>query len=153
MSISSISPAFSLAGATATSSPAQQRRSDFRQLAQDLQSGNLSGAQSTYQQLTQNAGPQPADNNSPAAQAFQALGQQLQSGNLQGAQQAFANFQQAVSSNPSSAPQPPTEGTHRGHHGHHHEDQDTTTSTTPPATTTATGTTTPVSGGTINLTA
>ncbi len=154
MSISSISPASSLYSASASPSAAEQRRSEFKQLAQDLQSGDLSGAQSTYKLLAENYGTQQSNRNSPAAQAFQALGQALQSGNLSDAQQAFANLQQAVGSNSASTPQASVQGTHRGHHGHHHRtesDQDSSSSTTSTTSPTTNATTTPVSENTVNL--
>jgi hypothetical protein len=55
--------------------------SDFRQLSQALQSGNLTQAQQAYNALTQNAPSGQA--NGPLASAINALGQALQSGNLQ----------------------------------------------------------------------
>lgn len=61
----------------------------FQQLAQDLQSGNLSAAQSIYSSLAQNAPPAATDPNTPLGQAFQKLGQNLQSGDLAGATQAL----------------------------------------------------------------
>src|SRR5208282_483114 len=67
-----------------------------QQLQQDLQTGNLSGAQSAFATLQQNA-PQNAtssQNNSPIAQAFSQLAQDLKSGNLTGAQQDYATIQQ-----------------------------------------------------------
>jgi outer membrane protein assembly factor BamD (BamD/ComL family) len=102
----------------------QQIKTEFEQLGQALQSGNLSQAQSDFATLSQNlsAASQsrgtttPATNNSPAAQAFAQLGQDLQSGNLQGAQQDFANFQQDVQRSSSQQV-----GGHHGHHHHHAE--------------------------------
>jgi hypothetical protein len=72
----------------------QQIKTEFEQLGQALQSGNLSQAQADFAKLSQNisAATQssdtttPATNASPAAQAFAQLGQDLQSGNLQGVQ-------------------------------------------------------------------
>jgi outer membrane protein assembly factor BamD (BamD/ComL family) len=95
--------------------PAQQHRSTvndpiaqaFQQLAQDLQSGNLSGAQqdfSTIQQDIQSQGgghhhhsylqDSSAAQQNPIAQLFSELGQALQSGNLSAAQQAYTTLQQ-----------------------------------------------------------
>jgi hypothetical protein len=77
----------------------QQRRNDFQQLAQALQSGDLSGAQAAFSDLTslnQNRGVQSA--NSTISNDFSAIGQALQSGDLAGAQQAFATLQQDVQS-------------------------------------------------------
>jgi outer membrane protein assembly factor BamD (BamD/ComL family) len=85
----------------------QQFRKEFQQFGQDLQSGNLSAAQSDFLTLQQ-LGPQ---SNSPIAQAFNQLAQDLQSGNISGAQQDFANIQQAFQNQASQS---------RGHHHHHH---------------------------------
>jgi hypothetical protein len=76
-------------------------------LAQDLQSGNLSGAQqdfSTIQQDIQSQGgghhhhsylqDSSAAQQNPIAQLFSELGQALQSGNLSAAQQAYTTLQQ-----------------------------------------------------------
>lgn len=92
---------------------AAQRRSDFQQLAQALQSGDLSGARQAFAALRQTFGaskPDQAGNqfgNSPGGQSngpFAALAQALQSGDLSGAQQAFAALRTQM----------------HGAHGHHH---------------------------------
>lgn len=62
---------------------------DFRHLAQDLRSGNLSGAQSVYSALAKNAPPAATDTSTPLGLAFQKLGQALQSGDVAGATQAL----------------------------------------------------------------
>lgn len=81
----------------------QQFQKEFQQLGQDLQSGNLSAAQSDFVTLQQ-LGPQgnsssastsAAQSNSPIAQAFNQLAQDLKSGNISGAQQDFAQIQRA----------------------------------------------------------
>jgi outer membrane protein assembly factor BamD (BamD/ComL family) len=76
----------------------KQIQQEFQQLGQDLQSGNLSAAQSdfaTLQQLTpQNNSTLSAQSNSPIAQAFEQLSQDLQSGNLSAAQQDYSTIQQ-----------------------------------------------------------
>jgi hypothetical protein len=75
----------------------QQRRSDLQQLGQDLQSGDLSDAQTEYNSL------QTLGQNGPFAngdvfyrtdreQDLNAVGTALQSGNLADAQQAFAQL-------------------------------------------------------------
>ena len=74
-----------------------------------LQSGNLSGAQSTFALLQQDAPQlaaqsQNAQTANPRAQAMAALGSALKSGDLSKAQQAFASLQQAMQG---------------GHHHHH----------------------------------
>jgi outer membrane protein assembly factor BamD (BamD/ComL family) len=106
--------------------PFQQIKSEFSQLGQDLQSGNLGQAQSDFATLTQNlstafqgganstssttAASNTASSN-PILQAFSQLGQDLQSGNLQAAQQDFTAIQQDAQQ---AAPQA------GGHHHHHH---------------------------------
>src|SRR6185437_15834177 len=97
----------SVAGISSTSIAAQpsllasfqQRRSDFQQLAQSLQSGDLAGAQAAFtdlSNLSQTSKPGPQASTSQIGQDFAAIGQALQSGDLAGAQQAFATFQQDV---------------------------------------------------------
>jgi len=92
---SSISSA-SFSSASSRQSLFQQRRADFQQLSQALQSGDLSGAQQAFNALStlQSSGRSRGQNNSQLSQDFSAIGQALQSGNLAGAQQAFSNFQQ-----------------------------------------------------------
>jgi len=95
----------------------QKVQSEFRQLGQDLQSGNLTQAQADFVTLSQSlAGPpnfvgpnavtqsaqaQSASNSHHSShhrvhlhQALSQLGQALQAGNLSAAQQAFATMQQ-----------------------------------------------------------
>ncbi len=100
----------------------QQIQTDFNQLGQDLQSGNLTQAQqdfATLQQALPSGQTQQAQQNSasPVTQAFTALSQALQSGNLQDAQNAFTTLQQDIQ-------QLQQEGTGAGsgqvHHHHHH---------------------------------
>jgi hypothetical protein len=99
----------------------QQIKTEFQQLGQDLQSGNLKQAQSDFTTLSQNlssasqssvTSANPASGGNTIAQAFAQLGQDLQSGNLQGAQKDFTNLQQDVQQNSSQQV--------GGHHGHHH---------------------------------
>jgi len=107
----------------------QQIQSQFQKLGQDLQSGNLTQAQSDFATLTQelpnhgqfanatasatsSANATASSNSNPVLlQAFQSLGKDLQSGNLTAAQQDFATIQQ-------SAQQAQASG--QAHHGHHH---------------------------------
>jgi hypothetical protein len=96
-------------GSSQTSSLAQE----FQQLGQDLQSGNLSKAQSDFSILTQNVS-NPAQTNSSIAQAFSALGSALQSGNLNAAQQAYKTIQQDLQQ---------SSGAEGAHHHHHHHGQ------------------------------
>jgi hypothetical protein len=75
----------------------QQRVSDLAQLGKDLQSGNVTAAQSDANALTAlgQSGPYKNGVTFVAAnrqQDFQAIGQALQSGDLAGAQSAFANL-------------------------------------------------------------
>jgi len=94
----------------------QQIQSEFQQLGNDLQAGNLTQAQQDFTTLSQNfpaAQTQSQNNNNPIANAFNALAQDLQNGNLSGAQQDFANLQQA-------AQQQQQQGGQVHHHHHHH---------------------------------
>jgi outer membrane protein assembly factor BamD (BamD/ComL family) len=65
----------------------------FQQLGQDLQSGNLSAAQSDLATL-QKAISQTATTSDPVTQAFHQLATDLQSGNLSAAQKDFSTLQQ-----------------------------------------------------------
>jgi outer membrane protein assembly factor BamD (BamD/ComL family) len=101
----------------------QQIKAGFQQLGQDLQSGNLTQAQSDFATLSQNfpgasqstaasTNAAATASNNPLLQAFAQLGQDLQSGNLQAAQQDFTNLQQDLQQNSSQQV--------GGHHHHHH---------------------------------
>jgi len=72
--------------------PIEQAIEDYSQLSSDLQSGNLSGAQSAYSNLSQLLGASGSGNN-PVANDLSALGQALSSNNLTQAQSAFAQLQ------------------------------------------------------------
>src|SRR6266851_754875 len=110
----------------------QQIKTEFHQLGQDLQSGNLAQAQSDFAALSQDltgasqistSSTNSATATSTVGQAFTQLGQDLQSGNLQGAQQDFTSLQhdlQQISS-------PQVEGHHRHHH-HHTESSESSSS-------------------------
>jgi|SRR5580704_3017419 outer membrane protein assembly factor BamD (BamD/ComL family) len=104
-----------------TPSTFQQIKTEFQQVGQDLQSGNLAQAQSDFTTLSQNltavnsgsaTTANPATGGTTIAQAFAQLGKDLQSGNLQGAQQDFTSLQQDV--------QQVAGQQVGGHHGHHH---------------------------------
>jgi outer membrane protein assembly factor BamD (BamD/ComL family) len=112
----------------------QQIQSQFQKLGQDLQSGNLTQAQSDFATLTQalpNAGKSAStatpsisatasfSNSNPVLQALQALGQDLQSGNLTAAQQDFAAIQQSAQQSQASGQ------SHHGHHPHHSAEANT----------------------------
>jgi len=90
----------------------QQFQQEFQQLGQDLQSGNLSAAQTDFATIQQ-SGPQISStssnqNTSPIAQDFKQLSQDIQSGDISAAQQDYAKIQQDFQSQSA------------GKHGHHH---------------------------------
>jgi outer membrane protein assembly factor BamD (BamD/ComL family) len=113
----------------------QQIQAQFQKLGQDLQSGNLTQAQSDFATLTEelpNGGKSSSTaisaNSATASsnrvlQAFQALGQDLQSGNLTAAQQDFAAIQQSAQQSQASGQ------SHHGHHDHHSDDGNSTSPT------------------------
>jgi outer membrane protein assembly factor BamD (BamD/ComL family) len=91
----------------------QQFRQDFQKLGQDLQTGNLTGAQADFAAV-QKDGPQSSSstqNSNPIGQAFQQLSTDLQSGNLTAAQQDYSTLQQDMQSQAASHMQ-------RAHHHH-----------------------------------
>ena len=108
MSVSGISSSSPLSQSVQTwQARAQTIQSEFQQLGQDLQAGNLTQAQSDFSALSQNVSGS-VQNNSALAQAFSALGSALQSGNVSAAQQAYTSLQQDV------------QQTGQGHHHHLH---------------------------------
>jgi hypothetical protein len=101
----------------------QQIQNQFQKVGKDLQSGNLSQAQSDFATLTrelpnsQQSAAAPATSaaattvpTNTLAKAFQALGQDLQAGNLSAAQADFTTIQQDAQQNPGQA---------QGHRHHH----------------------------------
>jgi hypothetical protein len=74
----------------------QQFRQDFQKLGQDLQSGNLTGAQADFAALQKDGlqSSSSTQNSNPIAQELQQLSTDLQSGNLTAAQQDYSNLQQ-----------------------------------------------------------
>jgi hypothetical protein len=93
------------------SSKKQQFQAEFKQLGQDLQSGNLAAAQTDFAALQKDA-PQltaSSQQSGPIALELEQLAQDLQSGNTTAARQDFANIQQSFQN---QAPQP-----HHHHHG------------------------------------
>ncbi|MFZ0294257.1 MAG: hypothetical protein WAL52_11685 [Candidatus Sulfotelmatobacter sp.] len=118
MSVSGISSS-SLFNTSGVQSIFQQFQQTFQQLGQDLQSGNLSAAQSDFASL-QKLGAQnstaAAQSNSPIAQAFSQLAKDLQSGNLSAAQQDVATIQQDFQ-NQSTQGQTQATQDHHHHHG------------------------------------
>ena len=124
-------------GSAATPNPnKQQFKEGFQQLGQDLQSGNLSQAQSDFASLQQllPSGQQSslltpvsgAQNSNPLAAAVSQLAQDLKSGNLTAEQSDFASFQQDLQQ---AGPQ---SGAAHGHHHHHHSDNDSSQSSSQP---------------------
>jgi len=93
-------------------SPQQSKSSTFQQLGNDLQSGNLSAAQSDFALLTQNALNNLPTGVNSISQEFNTLGQDLQSGNLAAAQKDYATLQQDLQQGQSA--------NHVHHHHHHH---------------------------------
>lgn len=99
----------------------QKIQQGFQQLGQDLQSGNLSAAQSDYATLTKLVPKLASDSSqttgttssNPLVQGFAQLSQDLQAGNLTAAQQDYTNIQQAFQHF-----SPQSGGVH-GHHRHH----------------------------------
>jgi outer membrane protein assembly factor BamD (BamD/ComL family) len=87
---------------------------EFQQLATDLQSGNLSAAQTDFAALQQNA-PASQAGGQTLSQAVSALGNDLQSGNLAGAQKDFAAIQQDI--------QQASQQGGQVHHHHHHAEE------------------------------
>lgn len=92
---------------------ARQIQQEFQQLGQDLQSGNLSAAQSDFATLQQTA-PQSSStsstqSNNPITQEFNQLSQDLKSGNLSAAQADYTKIQQNLQTQ-----------TGQAHHSHHH---------------------------------
>jgi len=135
MSITGISSSIlsGLSGTQHGQSKFQQIRDEFKQLAQDLQSGNLGAAQQDFTTLSQNlpgagqtsgtpaAQVSAANGSNPLAQAFNQLGQDLQSGNLQAARQDFTTIREAAQQNVQASTQPNSlqvGGHHRPHHHH-----------------------------------
>jgi len=104
MSVSGISSGSSLSQTMQTwQAQAQKIQTEFQQLGQDLQAGNITQAQSDFSTLSQNISS-PMQTNSSVSQAFAALGTALQSGNLAAAQKAYTTLQQDVQQTGQSHP-------------------------------------------------
>jgi hypothetical protein len=82
----------------------QKVHSEFQQLGQDLQSGNLSAAQSdftTLQQLTGHSGPKSSTQSTGSiTQDVNQLAADLKAGNLTAAQQDFTTIQKDLQTQP-----------------------------------------------------
>jgi hypothetical protein len=106
-------------GALQFSSRMHKAHSEFQQLGQDLQSGNLSAAQtdfSTLQQLQgQRSSSSSTQSSSSISKDFNQLAADLKAGNLTAAQQDFTAVQKDV--------QTQLQATHHHHH-HHSTDSD-----------------------------
>ena len=91
----------------------KQFQQEFHQLGTDLQSGNLTAAQSDYAALQTSTSATQTSSSSQStgsiAQAFNQLGTDLQSGNLTAAQQDYSTIQQDAQNQSSQV-----------HHHHHH---------------------------------
>ena len=130
MTISGISSSSSYLPTNNSTNIFQKIKQAMQQLGQDLQSGNISGAQQAFSLLTQYLPSSTSTTGSTASQSasgttsstasqslsgtlaqdMTALGQALQSGDSSGAQTAFAQLQQDMQSVAKSG----------GHHHHHH---------------------------------
>jgi hypothetical protein len=108
----------SLSSPTNIQNPADPRQ-QLLTLAKAINSGNLTGAQQAFAQLSQtlggnsnggggSSGSNTNNPNDPFSQALDAIGQALQSGDISGAQQALASLQQQAQS-----------GRAHHHHGGH----------------------------------
>ena len=98
--------------ASIQSNPQTDPRLLFMQLTKAVSSGDLSGAQQAYAQLTQalgNTSGGTSNSSDPFSQALNTIGQALQNGDIGGAQQALTTLQQQMQAG---------RGQHR--HGHHH---------------------------------
>lgn len=136
MSVSGISSSIFCAPCTPTGAQNNFReiQRDFQEIGQDLQSGNLSQAQSAFSALTQllpsqfqpttsTNGTTPSGSQSnPIQQALQQLGSDLQSGNLSAAQSDYGTLRQDVQSALSA---------HHFHHHHMHGDQNESSQDSP----------------------
>jgi outer membrane protein assembly factor BamD (BamD/ComL family) len=103
--ISSSAQGSSAAQGAAGQNPIEEALQDYSQLASSLQAGDLTDAQSAYNNLQQliQAGEGPSSSSSAFQTDFATLGQDLQSGNLAQAQSEFSQLQsdlQAQTENP-----------------------------------------------------
>ncbi len=99
MSVSSVSNTLAQYPPTSQNLPSKQFQQQFQQLGQDLQSGNLSGAQAIFNHLPKPGhGQSSSQGGTPIEQEFSSLGQALQSGNLSAAQQDYTQIQHRIES-------------------------------------------------------
>jgi hypothetical protein len=103
MSVSAIFPSSTLNQVGNQQNAAQQRRVEFQQLTQALQSGNLTNAQQAFGALSRNAASTGLQS-LQLTQDLRRLGSALQSGDLTGARDAYSAVQQDFrNSNPIAA--------------------------------------------------
>src|SRR5271170_3863815 len=103
MSIAAISSSNPLNQANILQNAYQQPGTQFQQLTQALQSGNLTSAQQAFSALTNNAASSGLLS-VQLAQDLSKLGSALQSGNLSSARDAYSSVQQNLqNSNPIAA--------------------------------------------------
>jgi DNA-binding FadR family transcriptional regulator len=116
---------------TPTQNPVQQVRQDYLQLANALQSGSLTSAQSAFTALEQALQTQSGtgtastttatSSNDPIANDLSALGQALSSGNLTQAQSAFTQLNTDIqTAEQSGKSQNSSQGFRAEEHHHHH---------------------------------
>lgn len=103
MSVGSIASSLVSGLDSTTNSTFSQMQQAWKELAASLKSGDLSGAQSAFNTITQLQQKIPSQfgnppGNSQFSSDFQALGNALNSGNLSDAQQAFAALQNDMKS-------------------------------------------------------
>lgn len=111
MTVSAIFPSSELNQANNLQNANQQRRTEFQQLTQALQSGNLSNAQQAFGALTKSTASSGIQS-IQLTQDLNTLGSALQSGDLAGARDAYSAVQQGLRhSNPVAAHH------HRPHYG------------------------------------
>ena len=111
MSVSAISLSNQLNQTHSLQNTNQQQRTEFQQLTQALQSGNLSNAQQAFSALT-NSAKKSGLQSLQLTQDLSKLGSALGSGNLTSARQAYSSIQQNLQNfNPMAAHH------HRPHHG------------------------------------
>ena len=110
MSVSAISSSNPLLQANMLQTTKQQQQTEFQQLTQALQSGNLTNAQQAFSALT-NSATSSGLLSAQLTQDLSKLGSALQSGNLSSARQAYSSVQQNLH------PNSPAAHHHRPHHG------------------------------------
>jgi hypothetical protein len=107
MNVSAIFPSGTLDHANNAQKANQQRQSEFQELTQALQSGNLTNARVLNQGALNSA-----IQSTPLTQGLNVLGSALQSGNLSSARDAYSAVQQDLRNSP-----PIAAHHHRAHHG------------------------------------